>query len=110
MSFKLVGVEAIVGKLRKNVTLTEVKQAVATNGAEMTRNAQRLAPVDTGRLAGSINLSIEDGGMTSVTRDGVHYGVYNDLGTRYRTGTGFMTSSFNLQATKFKKDLDLLIR
>ena len=56
MSFKLVGVEAIVGKLRKNVTVKEVKQVVATNGVEMTRNAQRLAPVDTGRLAGSINL------------------------------------------------------
>ena len=110
MSFKLVGVEAIQGKLRKNVNLSDVKRVVATNGSELTRNSQRLAPVDTGRLAGSINLSIEDGGMTSVTRDGVHYGIYNDLGTRFSTGNGFMTSSFNLQATKFKKDLDLLIR
>ena len=55
-------------------------------------------------------MSIEDGGMTAVTRDGVNYGIYNDLGTRFTTGNGFMTSSFNLQATKFKKDLDLLIR
>ena len=110
MSFKLVGVESIQGKLRKNVNLSDVKRVVATNGSELTRNSQRLAPVDTGRLAGSINLSIEDGGMTAVTRDGVNYGIYNDLGTRFSTGNGFMTSSFNLQATKFKKDLDLLIR
>ena len=110
MSFKLVGVEAVVGKLRKNVTLTEVKQAVATNGAEMTRNAQQLAPVDTGRLAGSINQSIEDGGMTSATRDGVDYGVYNDLGTRFMSGNGFMTSSYNLQAEKFKRDMEMLVK
>ena len=110
MSFKLVGAEKIVGKLRKNVELSDVKRVVLTNGAEMTRNTQRLAPVDTGRLAGSINLSIEDGGMTAVTRDGVNYGVYNDLGTRYRTGTGFMTSSYNLQASKFKRDMEMLVK
>ena len=110
MSVKLVGVEAIQGKLRKNVNLSDVKRVVATNGAELTRNSQRLAPVDTGRLAGSIHMSIEDGGMTSVTRDGVNYGVYNDLGTRYRTGTGFMTSSYNLQASKFKRDMEMLVK
>ena len=110
MSVKLVGAEKIVGKLRKNVNLSDVKRVVATNGAELTRNSQRLAPVDTGRLAGSINLSIEDGGMTAVTRDGVNYGVYNDLGTRYRTGTGFMTSSYNLQASKFKRDMEMLVK
>ena len=110
MSFKIVGVEAIQGKLRKNVTLTDVKRVVATNGAELTRNSQRLAPVDTGRLAGSINLSLEDGGMTSVTRDGVHYGKYVDLGTRYQIPHGFMTSSYNLQAEKFKRDMEMLVK
>ena len=110
MSIKLVGVEAIQGKLRKNVTLTDVKRVVATNGAELTRNSQRLAPVDTGKLAGSINLSLEDGGLTAVTRDGVNYGIYNDLGTRFMAGNGFMTSSFNLQATKFKRDMEMLVK
>ncbi len=110
MSLKFSGIEAIQGKLRKNVTLTEVKRAVTTNGAEMTRNAQRLAPVDTGRLAGSINLSIEDGGMTAVTRDGVDYGKYVDLGTRFMSAQPFMTPSHNLQAKKFKNDLDKLVK
>ena len=110
MSFKLVGVEAIVDKLRKNVTLTEVKQAVATNGAEMTRNAQRLAPVDTGRLAGSITLSIKDGGMMAVTRDSVHYGKYLDLGTRFMSAQPFMKPSHNLQAKKFKRDMEMLVK
>ena len=110
MSFKLVGAEKIVGKLRKNVELSDVKRVVLTNGAEMTRNTQRLAPVDTGRLAGSINMSIEDGGMTSVTRDGVHYGKYVDLGTRYQIPHGFMTSSYNLQASKFKRDMEMLVK
>ena len=110
MSIKLVGVEAIQGKLRKNATLNDVKRVVLTNGAELTRNSQRLAPVDTGKLAGSINLSLEDGGLTAVTRDGVNYGIYNDLGTRFMAGNGFMTSSFNLQATKFKRDMEMLVK
>ena len=110
MSIKLVGVEAIQGKLRKNATLADVKRAVAVNGAEMTRNAERLAPVDTGKLAGSINLSLEDGGLTAVTRDGVNYGVYNDLGTRFMSAQPFMTPSFNLQAKKFKRDMEMLVK
>lgn len=110
MSFKLVGVEAIQGKLRKNVTLTEVKQAVATNGAEMAQNAQRLAPVDFGTLAGSIKLTLEDGGMTAAVRDGVHYGVYNDLGTRFMSAQPFMTPAHNLQAEKFKRDMEMLVK
>lgn len=110
MNVKLVGAEKIVGKLRKNVNLSDVKRVVTTNGAELTRNAMRLAPVDTGRLAGSINLSLEDGGMTSVTRDGVHYGIYNDMGTRFMSGNGFMTSSYNLQAEKFKRDMEMLVK
>ena len=110
MSIKLVGVEAIQGKLRKNATLNDVKRVVLTNGAELTRNSQRLAPVDTGKLAGSINLSLEDGGLTAVTRDGVNYGIYNDFGTRFMAGNGFMTSSFNLQATKFKRDMEMLVK
>ena len=110
MSVKLVGVEAIQGKLRKNVTLTDVRRVVATNGAELTRNSQRLAPVDTGKLAGSINLSLEDGGLTAVTRDGVNYGVYVDLGTRFMSAQPFMTPSFNLQAKKFKRDMEMLVK
>ena len=110
MSFKLVGAEKIVGKLRKNVNLSDVKRVVTTNGAELTRNSQRLAPVDTWRLAGSINLSLEDGGFTAVTRDGVHYGKYVDLGTRYQIPNGFMTSSYKLQAEKFKRDMGMLVK
>ena len=110
MKVTMAGIEEISGKLKKNVRLDDVKRAVLTNGAELTRNSQRLAPVDTGRLAGSINLSIEDGGMTAVTRDGVNYGIYNDLGTRFLTGNGFMTSSYNLQASKFKRDMEMLVK
>lgn len=110
MSFELVGVEAIEGKLRKNVRLDDVKRVVLTNGAELTRNAKRLAPVDTGSLAGSINLSIEDGGLTAVTRDGVDYGKYVDLSTRFMSAQPFMTPAHNLQAKKFKRDMEMLVK
>ena len=110
MKVTIAGIEEISGKLKKNVRLDDVKRAVLTNGAELTRNSQRLAPVDTGALAGSINLSLEDGGVTAVTRDGVNYGKYVDLGTRYQIPNAFMTSSHQLQAEKFKRDMSMLVK
>ena len=110
MKITIAGIEEISGKLRKNVRLDDVKRAVLTNGAELTRNSQRLAPVDTGRLAGSINLSLEDGGLTAITRDGVNYGKYVDFGTRFMSAQPFMTPSFNLQAKKFKRDMEMLVK
>ena len=110
MKVTMAGIEEISGKLKKNVRLDDVKRAVLTNGAELTRNSQRLAPVDTGRLAGSINLSLEDGGLTAVTRDAVHYGRYVDLGTRFQRPHGFMSSSFMLQSEKFKRDMSMLVK
>ena len=39
---KVVGIERVVGKLRKNATMDDVKNVVKSNVTEMTRNAQRL--------------------------------------------------------------------
>lgn len=107
---KFQGLDELQSKLRRNANIGDVKRVVSTNGAEMANNAQRLAPVDTGRLAGSINLTMEDGGMTATVRDGVHYGVYNELGTRFMSAQPFMTPSFHLQVEKFKRDMEMLVK
>src|SRR5699024_500393 len=106
----MAGIEEISGKLKKNVRLDDVKRAVLTNGAELTRNSQRLAPVDTGRLAGSINLSLEDGGLTALTRDGAHNGKYVDLGTRLPRQDGVMASCFAVQSQKCERDMSMLVK
>ena len=107
---KLQGLDELQGKLRRNATKDDVKRVVLTNGAQMTNNAQRLAPVDTGRLAGSINLTLEDDGMTAAVRDGVNYGAYVNFGTRFMPAQPFMTSSLQFQAERFKRDMGMLVK
>lgn len=107
---KFEGTEDLIGQLKKNVEKKEVKRIVQVNSAELTNNAQRLAPVDTGALAGSIHQVLTDGGLTGRTRDGVAYGGYVDWGTRYMSANGFMINSFLLQSKKFKSDMEMLVK
>lgn len=104
------GLEELQGKLRDNATLDDVKRVVLTNGSQMANSAQRLAPVDTGRLAGSINLTLEDGGLTANVRDGVEYGAYVNFGTRFMSAQPFMTSSLQFHAERFKRDMGMLVK
>ena len=53
---KIVGMEKLQKKLKKNVQMDDVKRVVRHNGAEMQTKAQQNAPVDTGTLKRSIGL------------------------------------------------------
>lgn len=107
-NIKVVGVERVVGKLRKNATMDDVKNVVKSNVTEMTRNAQRLAPVDTGHLKGSIVASIAD--LEGSTDVGAHYGRYVNDGTRFMGARPFLTSSFDLQAENFRREMKMLVK
>lgn len=107
-NIKVVGVERVVGKLRKNATMDDVKNVVKSNVTEMTRNAQRLAPVDTGHLKGSIVASIDD--LEGSTDVGAHYARYVNDGTRYMGARPFLTSSFDLQAENFRREMKMLVK
>lgn len=54
--------------------------------------AKRLAPVDTGRLRSSIehSLSGNGDGMRADIYSTVNYAIYQELGTRYQSGTPFL--------------------
>ena len=105
---KVVGIERVVGKLRKNATMDDVKNVVKSNVTEMTRNAQRLAPVDTGHLKGSVVASIAD--LEGSTDVGAHYGRYVNDGTRFMGARPFLTSSFDLQAENFRREMKMLVK
>ena len=105
---KVVGIERVVGKLRKNATMNDVKNVVKSNVTEMTRNAQRLAPVDTGFLKGSIVASIDD--LEGSTDVGAYYAIYVDNGTRFMGARPFLTSSFDLQSENFRREMKMLVK
>ena len=105
---KVVGVERVVGKLRKNATMDDVKNVVKSNVVEQTNKAQRLSPVDTGFLKGSITANI--GGLEGSTDVGAHYGGYVNNGTRFMGARPFLTDAFELQRENFRREMEMLVK
>ena len=107
---KIVGMEKLQKKLKKNVRLDDVKRVVRHNGAEMQEKAQRNAPVDTGTLKRSIGIDIKDTGMVAEVEPKAEYAPYSELGTRFMEAQPYLKPAFNEQKEKFKKDMDKLVR
>lgn len=63
------------------------RRAVQVEGA-----AKRLAPVDTGRLRGSIThaMGVDGQGVFADIGTDVEYAIYQEFGTRYQSGTPFL--------------------
>lgn len=107
-NLKVVGVERVVGKLRKNATMNDIKNVVKSNVSDMTKNAQRLAPVDTGHLKGSTIATIGD--LEGSTDVGAHYGGYVNNGTRFMSAQPFLTNAFELQSENFRREMEMLVK
>lgn len=106
---KIVGMEKLQKKLKKNVNMNDVKRVVRHNGAEMQTKAQQNAPVDTGTLKRSIGLEITDGGMAAAVEPTAEYAPYVELGTRFMEAQPYLKPAFDEQKEKFKKDMKKLV-
>lgn len=106
---KIVGIDKLQAKLKKNVRLDDVKRVVRHNGAEMQEKAMRNAPVDTGTLKRSIGLKITDGGMSAEVEPTADYAPYVELGTRFMEAQPYLKPAFDEQKEKFKKDMKRLV-
>lgn len=106
---KVVGIEKLQKKLKKNVQMEDVKRVVRHNGAEMQEKAQRNAPVDTGTLKRSIGLEITDSGMAAEVEPAAEYAPYVELGTRFMEAQPYLKPAFDDQKEKFRKDMKKLV-
>lgn len=106
---KIVGMEKLQKKLKKNVSMDAVKRVVRHNGAEMQTKAQQNAPVDTGTLKRSIGIEVTDSGMTAEVEPTAEHGPYVELGTRFMKAQPYLKPAFNVQKEKFKKDMNKLV-
>ena len=124
---KIVGIERIQKKLKKNVRLDDVKRVVKSNGAEMKQKAKGNAEKfkghyeyvkgkgkqfvkPTGTLKRSIELAITDKGMTAEVEPHTLYGGYVELGTRKMQAQPYLKPAFDEQKVQFRKDMDKLTR
>ena len=102
---ELRGTRVLVGKLRRNASLNDVKRVVRLNTRELQKKAQRYAPVDTGNLKASIRQSVLDGGFTGRVSSEASYAPYQEYGTRFQPGTPHVRPAFHEQKRKFINDL-----
>ena len=122
---KIVGMEKLQKKLKKNVDMTEVKRQVRKHGAQMQTKAQQNAEFKghyewqkgkgrvfvppSGALRGSIHLEITDGGMAAEVEPTADYAPYVELGTRFMEAQPYLKPAFDEQKEKFKKDMKKLV-
>jgi len=99
------GLHELNKKLKENMDMELVKQVVKNNTDEMTKNAQRIAPVDTSNLKTKIDEEIKHGGLIGVVTSKAPYSGYLEFGTRFMDKRPFIKPAFEKQKVKFKSDL-----
>ena len=106
MSIKLSGMKELKSALKSKRDISKlVAPVVRQNGAELQQKAQRYAPVDTGNLRRSIQLSIKDNEMTAEVAATAEYSAYVEYGTRFMNAQPYAKPAFNEQKDIFINDL-----
>ena len=112
---KIVGMEKLKRKLKKNVSMDKVKATVQKNGDQMNDLMKENTKTaftkgySQGDTAGSINTVITDGGLTAEVQPTTEYAAYVEYGTRFMDAEPFVKPAFDEQKEKFKKDMKKLV-
>ena len=110
------GLEQLIGDLKDNVTLDDVKRIVQKNGADLTRQMKRQTTISyvkgysTGDTAGSIMMKPLKGGMSVEVKATTDYVPYVEWGTRFMNPEPIVQPSLDVIAPKFFKDLSRLTK
>ncbi|MGM0220057.1 HK97-gp10 family putative phage morphogenesis protein [Enterococcus sp. AZ126] len=109
-NISLVGADIFKKKLKEKATLSDVKQVVKINTAELQRKLAQDAPIDTGYLKRSIVFLLADAGLTGRVLIYAEYAPYLIFGTRFMAKQDFVVSNFNKQKERFKSDMNRLVK
>lgn len=110
------GLEPLIGTLKENVTLDDVKRIVQKNGADLTATMKRqttksyIKGYSTGDTAGSINMKPFNGGLGVEVATGTSYSPYVEWGTRYMEAEPIVQPSLDVIAPKFYSDLSRVMK
>jgi HK97 gp10 family phage protein len=123
---KFEGLDSLEKKLKKNITLDDVRRIVRLNGSELHTKMQQKADFKghyewgkgkgkvfkkpTGTTKRSITLDIKDGGMTAEVEPQTEYSPYLEYGTRFMEAQSFVRPALDEQAKQFKRDMQKLVR
>ncbi|MEG1497577.1 MAG: HK97 gp10 family phage protein [Clostridiales bacterium] len=110
----ITGLEQLEKKLKLNCTMSDVKRVVRKNGSDMQQKIQSHADFTRGYATGttkrSVDLKIEDGGMTASSGPDTEYSLYLEYGTRFMEAQPFIKPGYQEQKGKFKSDMQKLVK
>jgi|SRR5699024_334616 len=88
----------------------EIKKEVAKTSESISNQAKSLAPVDTGNLKNSINVSYLNNGLTGHIGTNVHYAPHVEFGTVYMGAQPFLFPSHEQEMPKFISSMKELLK
>lgn len=115
------GIMALEEKLKENVKMTDVKNVVKKNAANMQKEAKRRAEfhghfdssgawiVPTGFTKRSIGIWSSNGGLTKKIGPQSEYAFYLEFGTRYMDAQPFIGPAYRAIRQQFKDDMQRLV-
>ena len=115
------GADRLQAKLESMSDLSGVHSVVAANGARLQRQAMAKAEFKghyegkkfvkpSGRLKGSIGLSIQDGGLSAAVRPATEYAAYVEYGTRFMAAQPYLRPAFEQVKPQFIADLKKVMK
>lgn len=113
---KLVGMDKLQRKLKRNASMIDVKEVVKTNGVRLERAIKAntkeafVRGYSEGYTADSVSGQISDGGLTYTAGEGMEYDPYVEYGTRFMEAEPTVTPAAEEVFRQFKRDLDKLTR
>lgn len=116
MSVRLEGLDTLIGTLKDNVTLDDVRTIVKKRGADLTKAMKAQTTISyvkgysNGDTAGSINMKLENGGLSAVVQTGTSYSPYVEYGTRYMSPEPIAQPSLDKIAPLFFSDLERVMK
>lgn len=116
INYKLNGMGKLQKGLLERVSKDKVVSVVKKNTTQMQQTAMSKASsvytkgYSTGDTKKSIGVLFENSGMSGTTGMGMEYNPYTEKGTRFMAAEPLLKPTFNSQKTKFKSDLEKLLK
>ena len=116
INYKLDGMSKLQKELMQRVSKDKVVSVVKRNTTQMQQTAMSKASstytrgYSTGDTKKSIGISFENSGMSGITGMGQSYNPFTEKGTRFMAAEPLLKPTFNSQKTKFKSDLEKLLK
>lgn len=116
VNYHLNGLKELQVALEQRISKEEIIDVVKTNTIEVQRAAKAKTSsaytkgYSTGATKNSIGVEFGNGGMAGLIGMGMEYNPYTEKGTRFMAAEPVLDPTFHKQKTKFKSDLEKLIK